>query len=479
MPKKAIKILKLNYFMLAIVLLLTSICVWTYSIGLSNNEVTNGEKGGNHILKIEKIVLKDGDYVQRYYFSNGAYEEVYYSKEGKKEKWISYDKNGKWQIEIVYDATGGEIIHLPEWNYESSKAKEPCATDEKLKYIEVTKDYTLDDLAYFSEGKMAAKFNDKYGYIDKKGEEVIGFIFDRALPFKKGIAAVCKNGKWGYIDKSGKEVIPCIYDNFGVKFGEGLLLKKADTWYYAEPAKGKTTKFNYQYDQVAEMSEGLAAVKKGSKWGYIDSKGKLVIHVKFDDAGSFNEGIAPVRLAGKWTYIDKNGKQITNLLFDRVFPFCNGVGVVIKGNDYGAIDARGKMIISPKFSYLGFFLNGVASAILNDKVGVIDKKGKVLIDFKYNYIGYFFEGLAVAKKGNKYGYIDMKGKEVIPFIYDYATDFICGMAIVEKDNYSYIINKNNQIIAKVKKPNYISNISEDIAIVKCNDKLKGLFVYNF
>ena len=41
--------------------------------------------------------------------------------------------------------------------------------------------------------------NDKYGYIDKKGNWVIQPIFDRALNFTEGLAIVEVNGKYGFL----------------------------------------------------------------------------------------------------------------------------------------------------------------------------------------------------------------------------------------------------------------------------------------
>lgn len=54
--------------------------------------------------------------------------------------------------------------------------------------------------------------NDKYGFIDKKGNEVIPCEYDEVDYFHDGLAYVAKGNKWGYIDKSGREVTPFIYD---------------------------------------------------------------------------------------------------------------------------------------------------------------------------------------------------------------------------------------------------------------------------
>ena len=64
----------------------------------------------------------------------------------------------------------------------------------------------------FSEGLATVKLNDKYGYIDKTGREVIPCKYDGINDFKEGLAKVQLNGKIGFIDKTGKEVIPCIFD---------------------------------------------------------------------------------------------------------------------------------------------------------------------------------------------------------------------------------------------------------------------------
>lgn len=54
--------------------------------------------------------------------------------------------------------------------------------------------------------------NNRYGYINKKGDLVIPFNYDKAKPFENGFAYVEKNGKSGYIDKNGKIVVPLEYD---------------------------------------------------------------------------------------------------------------------------------------------------------------------------------------------------------------------------------------------------------------------------
>lgn len=67
--------------------------------------------------------------------------------------------------------------------------------------------------ACYGEGMIGLSKDDKSGYVDVNGKEVIPFIYDEVTEFHNGIARVKKDGKYGYIDKTGKEVIPCVYSS--------------------------------------------------------------------------------------------------------------------------------------------------------------------------------------------------------------------------------------------------------------------------
>ena len=56
-----------------------------------------------------------------------------------------------------------------------------------------------------------------------------------------------------------------------------------------------------QFDQADSFDKnGLARVKQGGKYGYIDKTGKFIISPQFDDANSlFFNDLAPVKQGGK------------------------------------------------------------------------------------------------------------------------------------------------------------------------------------
>ena len=142
-----------------------------------------------------------------------------------------------------------------------------------------------------TENGLETLFNSErelYGFINKKGIEVIPCIYDKAYRFSEGLAIVLKNGKYGFIDKKGVEVIPCIYDS------------------------------------VYDFSEGVAKVEKEGKYGFINKRGYQIIpciYEKDSIADSFVDKFAWVK-NGKYGFIDKEGKEIIPCIYDYASDFC-------------------------------------------------------------------------------------------------------------------------------------------------------------
>lgn len=131
----------------------------------------------------------------------------------------------------------------------------------------------------FNEGMAAVSSQQKVGFINSKGIEVVKPQYDwtdRPHGFSEGLAYVIKDGKKGFVNKSGKLVIQPLYDikrtaNYALGFKEGRTLVSRDgEWGFIDKSGQviASTKYNKMYD-VSNFSEGLAAVKVGKRWGYI------------------------------------------------------------------------------------------------------------------------------------------------------------------------------------------------------------------
>src|SRR2546430_1065976 len=65
-----------------------------------------------------------------------------------------------------------------------------------------------------------------------------------------------------------------------------------------------------------QLSKGLAAVRDGEKWGYLDKTDTMSTPPKSSEAYRFPGGLAPVKVGGNWGYMDKSGKMVIPPQYD-------------------------------------------------------------------------------------------------------------------------------------------------------------------
>ncbi len=155
----------------------------------------------------------------------------------------------------------------------------------------------------FMEG--LASFSDTsghFGFINEKGEIVFGLNWDDAGNFVEGRAKVNKMGMYGFIDTTGKLIIKHAYD-FANDFSNGYAFVgiPGESMYKPQWSlinKSGARMFDFKYDDVRDFAEGLAAVKEGNKWKYIDPQDKQVIKTEYDEAEQFQNGLAYVYNSG-------------------------------------------------------------------------------------------------------------------------------------------------------------------------------------
>lgn len=290
----------------------------------------------------------------------------------------------------------------------------------------------------FSEGLAAVDMrtdNDDspiYGYIDKMGNEVIPAKFRDVEDFRNGIASVRFDfdDPAVYIDKTGKvltakelkshhEIVTFLQgDKMGLKHLDGNVVVPGE------------------YDIIQNYSEGMAAVCKGNRWGYVDSFGNNIIPCLYhsrlfydngvmddwgeygvpDEANDFHEGLVMIMKNGKAGFLDKQGKVAIPFLYERAKDFSEGFAAVKKAGKWGFINKEGKNVIPCQYDKVASFREGLVAVVKNGKSGYINTKGKEIVPFIYDKpedwepLHDFHEGLAVVKKNGVYGYVDKEGK---------------------------------------------------------------------
>lgn len=66
---------------------------------------------------------------------------------------------------------------------------------------------------------------------------------------------------------------------------------------------------------------GISAIKKDNKWGFIDLKGNMIVDFQYDYAYNFTDNTAAVSKDGKWGYINKDGSIYKDFVFDAARSF--------------------------------------------------------------------------------------------------------------------------------------------------------------
>lgn len=288
-------------------------------------------------------------------------------------KWGFIDRSGKWivepQFEMASDFSEGlAVVAAPRQIFTGAKGEGKMAwgyIDTNGKMVIPAHFFEAND---FSEGLAMVRrtggntevitdaFSTKFykmeevaGYIDKTGVMVIPPRFSKAMSFSEGLACVQFIGgeKSGYIDKSGKVVIELAH-------------------WAAEPSGGISV-------PAANFREGLAFVDTATgfvhvpKWGYIDTKGTVVMTPDANKASPFSEGLAVVgkgKLRFTYGYVDRTGKTVIPLQYKYAWPFAEGLAAVKTDKGWGYIDPTGKVVIEPKFDMAYPFKEGLARVVV-------------------------------------------------------------------------------------------------------------------
>jgi hypothetical protein len=153
------------------------------------------------------------------------------------------------------------------------------------------------------------------------------------------------------------------------------------------------------FDSVSAFSDSsIAAAKQEGRWTFIDQSGSPVASIAFVDAngkvGEMSEGLASVQVGNRFGFVDRSGEMAISPRFLSVSKFTGGLAAACVGTgeapeDWypgseqrcGFIDRTGQYKISPRFSDAGRFKQGLALVyhpVFAEKL-VINQKGRIVL----------------------------------------------------------------------------------------------------
>lgn len=320
----------------------------------------------------------------------------------------------------------------------------------------------------FQDGMFSFCRNQKCGFIDIEGREVIAPQYDEVKDFSDGLARVEQGRQVGFIDKTGKMVIPFSdkYE-YGYVFRDGLISFKSDS---ESGFMDKTGQIAFLMPQGIKadhnFKNGLVEIRENGKYGLMDTKGNIVVPAQYDMiADNFSDGLLRVQRDDLWGYIDKTGKEVIVPQYRFADNFEYGRARV-EHTKY--IDKTGKELprhhqieISADMPLKSFReYRGVHE---HDLWGFKDINGKEVIPAQYIDVEGFSEGLAtvlpdnstvrtalgdIIKDGTGFGYIDKTGNMVIAPQFSKAEPFKNGLARVQKHGREFFIDKQGKTVIR-------------------------------
>jgi hypothetical protein len=308
-------------------------------------------------------------------------------------KWGFVDRSGKMAIEPRFDVvqpfenglgkaqlnnkwglidTAGKFVIQPQWD----AVGDPCEGMVRVG-LDVSGEHRGSYVRY------------TWGYANSEGKIVVQPTYSRVWDFKNGVALVNKGGhwnrsyyydmpgggsdriiggEWSRIDKTGKVVA-----------GPVQFLDTDERSRVAKQAPGEPM-----------LDEGLCPALSGGKWGYIDGDWQVKIPCVWPGAGRFSEGLATVPRGpdpkGQFTYgfINTKGQVVIEPKFAYAAPFRDGLALVAtmvgKEQMWGVIDKMGKFVVEPVYRGLGALGGSLWQGYTRDgKTIMFDTSGKVIM----------------------------------------------------------------------------------------------------
>lgn len=168
------------------------------------------------------------------------------------------------------------------------------------------------------------------------------------------------NGKYGFINGKGKVVIEAVYDSYGYSGMPGGTVYVEDhaakKQYYLSSAGTKLFEYKLRDAGILYNDRALYTAKvqlaggaTATRYGYIDSQGKVAIQPIYARAFNFSEGLARVNMGKASGYINTKGTLIVPYRYSFTSDFSEGMAAVTLavGGKYGYIDTTGKLRITP------------------------------------------------------------------------------------------------------------------------------------
>ena len=228
-------------------------------------------------------------------------------------------------------------------------------------------------------------------------------------------------------------------DNFGRDYWDRRLSDNItlhsysdNKWRVYDKQTGEYTTDKINWLSETSENDSLAVYALPNKRGYINvNTGRIIIDAEANDyrkAWVFSEGLAAVMKEGKIGFINAKNEVVIPFQFDYTdkcrmydfgYLFHDGYCIMTnKDGDLGLIDTTGKWIVEPAYDEIWApHKSGYRVIVKDNKHGVLNADCAVVYPAEYGYVSILSDGF-VLTKGGKQWQVDFEGNTVQPFMFD-------------------------------------------------------------
>lgn len=306
-------------------------------------------KNAIKIYKDEKVGIAD---VEGKILASPEYNEVQGLGKDSKDGYIVKKQDGKYGIvdftnKQILEAKYDEIskVHNSDHYVVKQDGKEKLVKKDGTEVLNGEYDQIVAILKNIDNGVIYRQGN-KYGVMKTNKEVTIEPEYETLREAKTGILIAEKDGKYGIIDLEKNKKVDFKYEtitynekadiyvavdedynddimnnNFEVK-QKGILIDLDEEKGYFEIRQSNYYKYyNFKFEEKESAdiftTNTLFIDKKNDKYGFVDSKGNVVVDYIYDDASKQNSyGFAGVKKDGKWGVIDNKGTLIQEPIYN-------------------------------------------------------------------------------------------------------------------------------------------------------------------
>lgn len=199
--------------------------------------------------------------------------------------------------------------------------------------------------------RIVVKKDGKYGVITTANKVIVPFSaeYTSMSDYQGGRLQVSKRGQGSlWLDKQGKEIKTTVPAPVSAKSQVNSVKNSPNTATRQTPATPQAAPFTTLYPR-----------QKDGRWGFVDEQEVLMITYSFDEVMPFSEGLAGVRIGKNWGFINLGGELVIPFRFDDAgvhknehykgvpaFTFTGGKALIgsLKNGDKLCIDTNGNNV---------------------------------------------------------------------------------------------------------------------------------------